>query len=103
MTTWLRSPKHILVFILWAALTGWIVGQLTLCLVNCVADPSEARLASISKIDRKERRVVDVTISEPYPGVTFCIQKNAWYEGEFAGKRFFVHMGRLGLVWGELR
>jgi hypothetical protein len=99
----LHSPKAILMLVFWAAMTGWSAGLLAIHLVNCAADSSEARPATIAKIDRTVRMVTVVTIADPSPGVVFSCPRAAWLEGEVAGKRFFVHTGRLGLLWGELR
>jgi hypothetical protein len=104
IATVFRSPKMTVLLVFWAALTGWWAGLLAIRLVNCAADSSEARQASIAKVDWTAwRGMAVVTISAPSPGVAFPCPNEAWIEGEAAGKRFFVHKGRLGLLWGELR
>jgi hypothetical protein len=107
MATLLRWPRVILVILFllfWAETAGGYAGGLAICLINCVGDSSEPQLASIAKIDRLGvRRMTIVTISAPWPGVVFPCPNEAWLRGEAAGKRFFVHKGRLGLLWGELR
>jgi len=107
MATLLRWPRVILVILcllFWAAAAGGYAGGLAICLINCVGDSSEPQLASIAKIDRLGVRMTTiVTIAAPRPGVVFPCPNEAWVQGEAAGKRFFVHKGRLGLLWGELR
>jgi hypothetical protein len=101
--TLVRSPKVLLMLVLWAALTGWYAGLLAIRVVNCVADRSEAVPAAIAKIDGTVRMMTLVTIADPSPGVVLACPRATWVEGETAGKRLFVHTGRLGLLWGELR
>lgn len=98
----LRSPKMALGVLGWAALAGWYAGMLTILLVNCGGDGSVGRPATIAKIDRTKKQMTVVTIGEPYPGTVFRCPQATWLAGEAAGKRFFVHRGRLGLLWGEL-
>jgi hypothetical protein len=104
IATVFRSPKMTIALVFWAALTGHWAGLLAIRLVNCAADSSEAQQASIAKVDWTAwRQMAVVTISSPSPGVAFPCPNEAWREGEAEGKRFFVHKGRLGLLWGELR
>ncbi len=98
----LRAPKEAFAFVGWAALTGWYAGMLAIRLVDCVGDGSDASPAVIAKIGRAGR-MTEVTIGEPYPGTAFSCPHTTWLAGEASGKRFFVHRGRLGLLWGELR
>ena len=104
IATVFRSPKMTALLVFWASLTGWWTGLLAIRLVNCVADSSEPQQASIAKVDWNTwRGMAVVTISAPSPGIAFPCPKETWRDGEAAGKRFFVHRGRLGLLWGELR
>ncbi len=100
-TALLPSPKVALAFVFWAAVAGWYAGLLAIRVVNCAGDRSEALPAKIAKVDGSIRGMTVVTIGEPYPGTVFECPKEAWLSGEAAGKRFFVHRGRLGLLWGE--
>jgi hypothetical protein len=102
--TLLRSPKGIGGLLFCAALVGWYAGLLAIRLVNCLGDSSEPQQASIANLDSTAwRGMTVVTISAPSPGVMFACPNDTWAAGEAAGKRLFVHVGRLGLLWGELR
>jgi hypothetical protein len=88
-----------MLFFSWVACGS--IGGLVLGLFNCAADRSEGQEATIKDI-KGEGREVTFRIEVPFPAAFTCGQ-GKMNRGYGAGRRFFVHPGRLGAVWGEFR
>ena len=76
------------------------VGELAFGLLNCAADRSEGQEAVVKAIGHDWRTTIFRT--EP-PFGTFKCGQAMWNTAHEEGRRFFVHPGRLGAVWGEFR
>jgi hypothetical protein len=99
------SPTHWVGLVLAVAFLSWVAGcgagPLVLRLANCAWDPSPAEEATVDTVTRS-MRYVRVRISAPYPGAEFVCPDAAWTLSDLKS-RFFVHRGRLGVLWGEVK
>ena len=89
-------------FIGLSILNGFSVGHLALNIVNSVGDSSPGQAAEIAKVEWQHVGVL-IRIAQPDAGAEFRCGKSKWQSVDTEGKRFHIHRGRLGLLWGELR